>query len=242
MSDIEKNTDETNPFLIKAKDAFVIACEDVQALKIIDDFGKAFVAVGIVNKLREALSDEVMEQVFMPLMNTKVGFLTDRPQIKNGNIVKQAYSIAVVRDALIEGIMMGLTPTENRINILAERAYPTKEGYTYLLKNLGVKYLLDVSFDKGSNPTFAEIPVKISYEYNGEKKSFPITATVKKDSYASHDALRGKAERRAKKALYEYITGSDFGEAGDGGIIDIPHETIDEKKNNLKSNQAPTLL
>lgn len=227
-----------NPFLLKSKEAFELACEDVQALKIIDDFGKAFVAVGIVHKLREALSDEVMTQVFMPLMNTKVGFLTDRPQMKNGQIVKPAYTINEVRDALIEGIMMGLTPTENRMNIIGGRAYPTNEGYTYLLKVNRVKYLLDTSFDKGINPTSAEIPVKINYEYEGKKSSFSIIATVKKDSYASQDALRGKAERKAKKSLFEYITGSDFGLSEN--TIDISHETIDDRKNKLKGNQSST--
>lgn len=233
----------SNDILIAAKDKFTLACEDVQSLKVIDDFGKAFVAVNVVNSLREALTDEVMKQVFMPLMNTKIGFLTDRPQKKNGNIVKPEYSIAIVRDAIIDGVMMGLTPTENRMNIIAEKAYPTKEGYTYLLNKLGVKYLLDVSYDKGSASNFAEIPVKINYEYKGEKSSFTIVATVKKDNYSSHDQLRGKAERRAKKALYEYITGSDFGDA-DEATIDISHETIDEKKRKLKDNSAPktTLL
>lgn len=35
-----------------------------------------------------------------------------------------------------------------------------------------------------------------------------------KNDYSSNDQIRGKAERKAKKALYEYITGSDF-EDGD---------------------------
>jgi hypothetical protein len=58
--------------------------------------------------------------------------------------------------------------------------YPTKEGYTSLLRKLGVKYFIDISFDKGTNQNFAEIPCKISYEYNGEKNSFSVVATVKK--------------------------------------------------------------
>ena len=50
--------------------------------------------------------------------------------------------------------------------------YPTKEGYTALLRKLGVKYFIDVSFDKGQTAGFAEVPCKISYTYNGEKNSF----------------------------------------------------------------------
>ena len=81
--------------------------------------------------------------------------------------------------------------------------YPTKEGYTSLLRKLGVKYFIEVSYDKSQTQGFAEIPCKISYQYNGEKNGFSIIATVKKDNYSSPDQLRGKAERRAKKALYE---------------------------------------
>ena len=154
------------------------------------------------------MTDEVMDKVFMPLMNTKVGFLTDRTGKPNSRgEVKPLYSRDVVRDAIIDGISIGLLPTGNQMNIIADRMYPTKEGYTALLRKLGVKYFIDTSYDKGQTPGFAEIPCKISYEHNGDKNSFSITATVKKDSYSSHDQLRGKAERKAKKTLYEYITG-----------------------------------
>lgn len=103
--------------------------------------------------MREALSDEVMERVFMPLMNTKVGFLTDRngrPR-KNGT-VQPLYTIPVVRDAIIDAVSIGLLPTGNQFNIIAERMYPTKEGYTALLRKLGVKYFIDVSLTKAKPP------------------------------------------------------------------------------------------
>lgn len=62
----------------EAKRKFELACKDASALQIVNNFGAAFTAVNVIALLREALSDEVMERVFMPLMNTKVGFLTDR--------------------------------------------------------------------------------------------------------------------------------------------------------------------
>lgn len=68
----------------EAKRKFELACKDASALQIVNNFGAAFTAVNVIALLREALSDEVMERVFMPLMNTKVGFLTDR----NGGRVK----------------------------------------------------------------------------------------------------------------------------------------------------------
>lgn len=238
-----------------AKEKFALACKDAVSLQTVNNFVAAFTAVNVVSLLREALTDEVMQKVFMPLMNAKIGFLTDRPQKdkQTGRVVKPEYGIDVVRDAIIDAVTIGLMPTGNQMNIIAERMYPTKEGYTYLLRRLGVKYILDVSFDKGQNPNFAEIPVKINYEYNSEKNSFTVIATVKKDSYSSHDQLRGKAERRAKKALYEYITGLDYGDADENSsVIDISHEDvtggrvsqdpiIQQDEPELKQNQDQTV-
>lgn len=217
-----------------ARQKFELACKDASALQIVNNFGAAFTAVNVIALLREALTDEVMKKVFMPLMNTKVGFLTDRngrPR-SNGRAPLPLYDISVVRDAIIDAVSIGLLPTGNQFNIIAERMYPTKEGYTALLRKLGVKYFIDVSFDKGQTPGFAEIPCKINYEYNGEKNGFSVIATVKKDDYSSPDQLRGKAERRAKKALYEYITGCDFGEADENSsVVDAQYEDVTDKVN-----------
>ena len=218
----------------QAKQTFELACEEAQGLQIVNNFGAAFTAVHVVSLLRQALTDEVMNAVFMPLMNTKIGFLTDRNGRPNSRgEVKPTYSVAVVRDAVIDAVAIGLLPTGNQFNIIAERMYPTKEGYTALLRRLGVKYFIEVSYDKSQTQGFAEIPCKITYQYNGEKNGFSIVATVKKDSYSSPDQLRGKAERRAKKALYEYITGCDFGDADEDSsrIVDAEAEEIDSQAN-----------
>lgn len=64
-------------------------------------------------------------------------------------------------------------------------------------------------------------------------------ATVKKDDYSSPDQIRGKAERRAKKALYEYITGCDFGEADDqsGTVEDVDYKGVThEVETEIKHN------
>lgn len=230
-----------------AKQKFELACKDAASLQIVNNFGAAFTAVNVIALLREALTDEVMNKVFMPLMNTKVGFLTDRNGRPNSRgEVKPTYSVAIVRDSIIDAVSIGLLPTGNQFNIIAERMYPTKEGYTALLRKLGVKYFIDVSYDKSQTQGFAEIPCKISYEYNGEKNGFSVVATVKKDSYSSPDQLRGKAERRAKKALYEYITGCDFGDADEtsGAVVDAVYTDVTsevESEVKEKANAGGTL-
>lgn len=234
---METSTQTTNTLpatVVAAKETFELACKEAQGLQIVNNFGAAFTAVNVVSLLRKALTQEVMETVFMPLMNTKIGFLTDRNGRPNSRgEVKPLYSVEVVRDAVIDAVAIGLLPTGNQFNIIAERMYPTKEGYTALLRKLGVKYFIDVSYDKSQTQGFAEIPCKITYQYNGEKNGFSIVATVKKDNYSSPDQLRGKAERRAKKALYEYITGCDFDDADEDSsrIVDAEAEEIKEQAN-----------
>ena len=232
---MEQQTNNTLPAtVVAAREQFELACKEAQGLQIINNFGAAFQAVNVVSLLRQALTDEVMDAVFMPLMNTKIGFLTDRNGRPNSRgQVKPTYTKEIVRDCVIDAVAIGLLPTGNQFNIIAERMYPTKEGYTALLRKLGVKYFIDVSFDKSQTQGFAEIPCKISYQYNGEKNGFSIMATVKKDDYSSPDQLRGKAERRAKKALYEYITGCDFGDADEDSsrIVDAEAEEIKENAN-----------
>lgn len=235
------NTNTLPATILAAKEKFELACKDASALQIVSNFGAAFTAVNVIALLREAMTDEVMDKVFMPLMNTKIGFLTDRNgrARSGGRAPLPLYTRDIVRDCIIDAVTIGLLPTGNQFNIIAERMYPTKEGYTSLLRKLGVKYFIDTSYDKGQTQNFAEIPCKINYEYNGEKNGFSIIATVKKDDYSSHDQLRGKAERKAKKALYEYITGCDFGDADEQSSVPIVDAVAEEIKE--EANAAPTI-
>ena len=227
----------------QAKEDFNLACIEAQTLQTINNFTAAFTAGNVVNLLRQSMTDDIMKQVFMPIMNTKVGFLTDRTgkPDSRGNL-KNPYSIEIVRDAIIDAVSIGLLPTGNQMNIIAERMYPTKEGYTSLLKRLGAKYFIEVYNDKSQINGFAEIPCKISYEFNKDKNSFTITAIVKKTEHTSPDLLRGKAERRAKKALYEYLTGCDFGEADATEFTEAKDVTAEEKlKHDVQSTPKQTI-
>lgn len=209
-----------------AQQKFELACKSAEGLQAINNFGAVFQAANVVSLLREAMTDKMMDTFFMPLMNTKVGFLTDHTGKPRGNKpALQPYSREIVRDAIIDAVTVGLMPVGNQFNIIAERMYPTKEGYTALLKKLGVKYFIETSYDRSQTEGFAEIPLKITYSFCGEKKNFNLVATVKKDAYSSPDQIRGKAERRAKKALYEYLTGCDLGDAdaSEPSVMDVQH-------------------
>ena len=235
-------TPELPATIVAAQEKFEVALRDASAIDIVNNFGAAFNAARVITLLREALTDEVMARVFMPLMNTKVGFRTDRDgkPDKQGR-VKPLYDVPTVRDAIIDAAIIGLLPTGNQFNIISGTMYPTKEGYTVLLKKIGAKYVIDVQQDRSQNPAFAEFPCKITYSYNGEKNSLTINATVRRDQYSSNDQLRGKAERRAKKALYEYLTGTDYGEADE--TSSRPNAVIDTVavEISVKGNAGPAI-
>lgn len=224
----------------KEQEKFELAIKEAEQFSLVQNAGSAFKAVIVVNNLREALTDEVMEQVFMPLMNTQIGFMTDRPirDKKTGKELKPEYSISEVRDAIIDAASFGLLPTFNQFNIIASKMYPTKEGYSAKLKKLSVKHFISVGVDQAKpSDKFAILQTKVDYEYEGEKKSFVFNATVPKDQWSSYDQLKGKAERRAKKKLFEFLTGIDMGDAdaNNPGVIDADAEIIDQTENKTDS-------
>lgn len=220
------------------QEEFVLACKEAGQLQLVNNAGAAFVATAVVTKLRALLTNEVIENVFRPLMNTRLGFMTDRrPTAKNPH--PTPYSNDVIRDAIIEGVTLGLLPTGNQFNIIAERMYPTKEGFTALLKKMGVKYVVSVGADSNRVQGYAEMVCRVDYSYNGEKNGFNLTATVKKDDYSSPDQLRGKAERRAKKALYEYLTGCDMGDADEDSSRPVEEASFEVIHDNANQQKMP---
>ena len=226
--------------IMAAQDKFEVALRNASAIDIVNNFGAAFTAAQIIMLLREALTDEVLDTIFMPLMNSKVGFRTDRDgkfNKKTGR-VNELYDKPTVREAIIDAALIGLRPTGNQFNIISGTMYPTKEGYTSLLKKIGAKYIIDYSQPTVDPQGFATFTCKINYEYKGDKNSFSVSATVRTDQYSSYDQLRGKAERRAKKALYEYLTGTDYGDADETSSRPIDTPYVDMTRRVEAANQG----
>lgn len=222
------------------KEKFELALANAGNIVLSQNAGAAFEAANVVKTLRDILTDEVMTAYFMPLMNTRIGFLTDRTgkPDKNGK-VKEPYSIDVVRDCIIDAAGYGLLPTFNQFNIIAGNMYPTKEGYTWLLKKIKAKYVSTFGADisRPQDPR-SEISYKLNYEYKGEKSALSGIAVVPKTAFASYDQQRGKAEKRAKKALFEYLTGLDLGESN---IEDTTGEVVSSKINDQPEDNSKTI-
>lgn len=172
-----------------------------------------FYAASAVAAIREALTNDVMNAVIMPLVNTKAGFLTDRkPTRKNPNPVP--YTLDEVRSCVIEALTKGVLATGNHFNIIAGSCYITREGYAYLLKKLGCKFVLEVA-EPVTNGNSQKFSVKINAEYRGERIAYTANFTLPKGAYTTDEQNAGKAWARAVKSLHTYVTGIDMGDASE---------------------------
>lgn len=180
-------------------------------------FVKAYMVANAVKELKEMLTPEYMEPI-MALQGNKLGFKTDKDLAKDGG-KGTGYSQDIVKNCLIEAVLMGVQPSGNQFNIIASNCYITKEGFGYLLSKIdGLSYdivpeLPRINQDKSS----AAIVMNITYSISGITKSKKLDIPVKMNSYMGTDAVIGKATRKARAWLYNTVTGSEI---ADGDISD----------------------
>ena len=203
-------------------------------------FQKAFVTSSAIALLREKLTDEYMKPI-MQLQGSRLGFLTDKDIDSKTKQKGPGYPLDVVKDCLIDAVLLGLEVTGNQFNIIGGTMYPTREGFgglldkmTNLRKNFTYKDIRQVSGSKVAN-----VVVQIDWHLNGEEpKKQVIDFPIKNSDYTSYDALIGKAERKAKRWLYNTIKGTDI---SDGDVHDIPH-TVVSGEDDTKLDDAKSLF
>lgn len=218
---------------------FIAACKKAGELQLADNVEYVFAASAAVQTLRTILTKDVVESYFMPLMGTRIGFLTDRDKEGKDGKKPEPYGWETVRDCVIDAACKGLAPIQNQMNIISGSMYPTKEGFTHLLKKIGVKHIINKGPDTSApNASTATISCKIFYEYKGQKGDYTLVATPKKNAYSSLDQLQGKAERKAKKHLYEYLTGIDLGDADEESGPEDQTAIVQDRKDTLRQKQG----
>jgi hypothetical protein len=159
-----------------------------------------------MSDLRLAMNDEYMSKM-MQLQGSKIGFRTDKD--KEGG-----YTAPVVKDCIIEATLKGVEVVGNQFNIIAGNMYVTKEGFQHLLKKIPGLYFnvyssgVNIAGDSKS----AVVNMTIQYKLNGKEENEVVPFGVKMNAYMGADGAIGKAERKARKWLYEKITGLDFGD------------------------------
>ncbi|MBK8807791.1 MAG: hypothetical protein IPO21_14550 [Bacteroidales bacterium] len=187
-------------------------------------FEKAFKLSEAMVVLESLLTDDYMKPI-IAMKGSRLGFKTDK------DTKGDSYSKEIIKRCLIEAVLMGVQPVGNHFNIIAGNAYITREGYGYLLSNIqGLSYSIINELPRIANDkTSAAIEMNIKYTYKGNSNSVKVPIALKMDSYTSVDAIIGKATRKARKWLYEAITGC---ETTDGEVQDLPYELIKTKPEN----------
>jgi len=173
-----------------------LSCRDLRA-----GFSRALLTAVCVERLKAALTEQVMQPI-MALQGSALGFRTDKDS-------QGGYPLPVVRDALINAVMVGLLPCGNHFNVIAGRMYVTKEGFTYLLDQAGVRYSIDQAvpvMKNGGAIVHTEVSWTDPVSGASGKKSLEIPVRVNAGMGA--DAILGKADRKAKCWLYNNLTHS----------------------------------
>lgn len=166
-----------------------------------------------ISRLRELITTESMVPI-MSLQGSSLGFRTDKD--KQGG-----YPVAIVKDVFIEASLRGLRMTGNEVNIIADRCYVTKEGFTRLVYHY--PGMTDIVLEPGvpkNDQNGAVVPYRASWKLNGIDgnltRHIPCKGTAK---YSSVDQYIGKATRKMLCSIYGIITGSQFS-TPEGDIAD----------------------
>lgn len=192
-----------------------------------------------VNMIRKALTDAFVEQYFMPLQGTTLGFLTDKD-------TAGGYDVRVVKEVLCEALLRGFRPVGNEFNIISGRFYGAKNGFDRIVHewpgvsgvqiDLGVPHLAG---DKG-----ALVACRARWFLDGEEMTLECTAAatatdvdtripVKVNGGMGPDAILGKATRKLYARIYQRLTGCSR------DVVDAEPEVIPAES--LPAPAAPAL-
>lgn len=188
-------------------------------------FERAYATAKSIEVLKTLLTPEYMAPI-MQLQGNRLGFKSDKD--KSGG-----YPMDVVKNCLIEAVLMGLQPFGNEFNIIAGNTYATKEGVGRLLATWkGLKYSLICGIPKpNQDGKSAVVEVIIKWTINNESKEETIPISIKMDAYTSVDAMIGKATRKGRAWLISNISGIEIVEADvtDAEFLDLtPKKTHQE--------------
>lgn len=184
-------------------------------------FEKAYLIANAASELKKLLTPQYMKPI-MELQGNRLGFKTDKD-------TTGGYPENVVKNCLIEAVLLGVQPFGNQFNIIAGNSYITKEGFGYLLQNYkGLYYELIPELPR-MNDKSAAIVMNIEWSLDGGAKNIKkIDFPIKINAYMGADAVIGKATRKARAWLYNTLTGS---ETPDGDTQDIDYKIISSRFN-----------
>lgn len=190
-----------------------------------DNFFSALEVAQSIEELKRYLDQDSIRVRISGLMNTSLGFRTDKdPKVSRFNRKTGKYESAtpyeyeVVKDAVIEALLRGLQLVGNQFNIISGRFYCTKEGFEYLIRKLD--YIADfrpVIGIPAQKTGGVVIDCTATWVQNKQERSYEASIPIKSDEYSSSDQLIGKAQRKFYKRVFEVMTGNSMPD----GEIDV---------------------
>lgn len=209
-------------------DAFGQIVEQCQnSLDGSNKFTRAVLTAKAIAALEKAMTPSIMKD-FMGLMNSPLGFKTDRydgMKDRSGNVVK-AYSESVVKRCLIVGILQGANVFGNEINIIAHNCYLTKEFFDRKIRqHAGIQsfsYQIGPPAKHGDKSAILEATAEWidqhgelhSVEFVDKRRDDPpgrdMRIVVNAYASSSPDELRGKAESKLFRRCFHQITGQEL--------------------------------
>ena len=202
-----------------------------------ENASKIFELSEALQYIGSCLTPEKMKSIML-LQNKKIGFKTDN---------KAGYPVEVVQTCIIDAMMTGVLATGNQFNIISGSMYVTKEGFFHLLKGIENLEYYDTSAEAGSfiqnKDNTANINCTVKYKLKDQKEvEYKKFYVIKNNSsYGSFDAVIGKMERKARKDLYEKLTGIELseGEAEEYKGLD-PNKEVKQNAENVENDLFKT--
>src|SRR5574343_715087 len=181
----------------------------------------ALMTARAVQGLRELVTPDMMTDIRL-LMNTQVGFDTDRNPAKPGKNgqVPTPYGVEVVKDCFITAQLWGALPINNEFNILAGKTYRTVNYYRRKVRE--VPGVTDVNvqistpeYSQVQDGKAARVACVGTWKQDGKVRRIACLKdqtgdwriSVKCNAYMGDDGVKGKAERKLLSLMFADMSG-----------------------------------
>lgn len=223
-TDIQPITKETIESAQQTIEKVVAAC-DIVKLSQLAALEQAITLARGIAALKRVFTQQLVEEIFMPLQGTTLGFLTDKD--KDGG-----YQSIVVRNCWIQGSIWGLQPVNNEMNIIAEKPYAAKNGLERKVREVVRSLVVRPGVPVQSGDKTALLPMRATWMI-GEKRydlvkdisqingaPFDERYAIRVNAGMGPDAVIGKGYRKLYRDILNVIT-NGCNVIADGDVTDV---------------------
>lgn len=191
-----------------------------------------------VFSMQQLLTQQVVEQLFMPMMGLPIGFLTD----KDKEPPEKQYQWRDVRDFAIEALSKGFYLINNEVNLIAGRCYVAQNGIVRKVEELVTELEIDLSVPHIVGDKGALVAARAYWKQDGRQERLVLDQMPAKDglppidkrlvirvnSGMGADGILGKAKRKLYAAIYEYIRRGSRWLPNVGDVLETTGEAVVE--------------